>query len=389
MIIFHEEKASKQSDEFTLKMLGMPRYDGRFDFSRKEIDIPLIFPLKKSTVKLRSPSQVCFMEKIDNNSVIYSEKGYTFNVAGKYAYSFKIKDLCKRLVVGHGKAFILTDKHMYVYRNRKIRMFSTNALDVCPSPYGEMFMLTPKEILIFDESGVKEVFPYTGKVKFIHSYLFRELIVVADKQVFHLNLNSLKVSTIYLTIGIITSTILKDRLYMQEGKEGRAAKVTSLNIEDRTAESIRIESLVSISVGESLLVLYKAGGEFIFCDRFDLINARSVVYDIENFIGFFFVGDKSCFFFKSRFVLWKNGDIKIIEIGADEKEEHFIELPDNLEMLEEVYKKRPAPMGVFKPGNVMSSLNKMAKEFLEKERRSTNPIAKKKIRYAEKNLGGF
>ncbi|KAL7347615.1 hypothetical protein P7C65_05s2g07050 [Encephalitozoon intestinalis] len=85
---------------------------------------------------------------------------------------------------------------MYIYEKKKISMFSISAIDLSTSSFGEVFVLTSKEILLFDEDGIKKVFPYTGRVNFIHFYLFRELIVVGVKQVFHLNLNNLKVSTI-------------------------------------------------------------------------------------------------------------------------------------------------------------------------------------------------
>ncbi|KAL7345838.1 hypothetical protein P7C65_05s1g07040 [Encephalitozoon intestinalis] len=45
----------------------------------------------------------------------------------------------------------------------------------------------------------------------------------------------------------IQLTILKDRLYIQEGIS-KGFRVTSLNIEDRTAESIFLEDFMKISV---------------------------------------------------------------------------------------------------------------------------------------------
>ncbi|ADM12485.1 uncharacterized protein Eint_101600 [Encephalitozoon intestinalis ATCC 50506] len=389
MIIFPEEKPTKYlNDSFALKMLGAPKYNGKFDFSRKELDIPLAFPFRKTAVKSKSPPQVAFMEKIDNDSVIYSSDGHFFNVLGKYKYSFRIEDTCKRLVTGHQKAFILTEKHMYIYEKKKVSMFSISAIDLSTSSFGEVFVLTSKEILLFDEDGIKKVFPYTGRVNFIHFYLFRELIVVGVKQVFHLNLNNLKVSTIYSTPLRIQLTILKDRLYIQEGTS-KGFRVTSLNIEDRTAESIFLEDFMKISVGKSMLALYKRGGEFLFCDRFDLINSKTVVYEVENLIGFFFVEEKSYFFFKEKFVMWNKGCVKEIKIGLEKNRNYLVKFPDNLEMLKEVYETRQTPKGVFRPGKVVSTLYEIIKQITEKEDESVKSMPKKKIKYSEKNLGGF
>ncbi|AFN83968.1 hypothetical protein EROM_101530 [Encephalitozoon romaleae SJ-2008] len=389
MINFPEERLPKRlRSMFTLKMLGPPRYDGKFDFSRKKIDIPLIFPLRRSAVKSRSPKHVIFMEKIDNYNVIYSRDGYQFDIVGKYRYRFEIKDLCVRLVTGHGKAFILTGNHIYVYKQKRITMFNIQAIDLCTSPFGEIFILTTKEILIFGETGVKEVFPYTGNPMFICFYLFRELLVVTRNQVFHLDLNNLRLSTIYLTNLKIQSVVFQDRLYIQEGTK-KHVRLTSLNIEDKAAESIYIENLMNISIGETIVVLYKTGGEFIFCDRFDLINAKGVVYEVENLLGFFFSENKSCFFFEERFVLWDNGSVKVIDIDLKKKEDYLMKFPENLEMLEEMYRKRDVSKGVFRPGKVISTLNEIIEEFTQKENQTVKPAPKKKIKYKEKNLGGF
>lgn len=389
MINFPEEKPPKRLNSmFTLKMLGPPRYNGKFDFSRKKIDIPLIFPLRRSAVKSRSPKHVIFMEKIDNDNVIYSRDGHQFDIVGKCRYGFEIKDLCVRLRTGHGKAFILTGSHMYVYKQKRVTMFNIHAIDLCTSPFGEIFILTTKEILVFGETGVKEVFPYTGNPVFICFYLFRELIVVTRSQVLHLNLNNLKVSTIYLTNLKIRSAVFQDRLYIQEGCK-KYVQLTSLNIEDKVSESIYIENLMNISIGETILVLYKTGGEFIFCDRFNLINAKGVVYEVENLLGFYFNENKSCFFFEERFVLWDNGSVEVIDIDLKKKEDYLMKFPENLEMLEEMYKKRDVSKGVFRPGKVISTLNEIVEELTQKEKQTTRPAPRKKIKYKEKNLGGF
>ncbi|AFM99259.1 hypothetical protein EHEL_101670 [Encephalitozoon hellem ATCC 50504] len=389
MIIFPGGKPRKRfNSTFTLKMLGPPRYDGEFDFSRKKIDIPLIFPFRKSAVRSRNPRQVVFIEKIDDSTVIYSKDGHKFNVVGTYKYRFEIKDLCVRLVTGHQKAFILTDSHMYVYKQKKVSMFNIHAIDLCTSPFGEIFILTGKEILILDETGVRKALPYTGSPVFICFYLYREVIVATKYHVFHLDLISLKLSTIYSTPLKIRSAVLKDRLYIQEGCK-KHVRVTSLNIEDRTAESIYIENPMNISVGETTLVLYKTEGEFIFCDRFDLINAKGVAYEVENLLGFFFSGDKSCFFFEERFVLWDNGNVEVVDIDLRKKEDYLMEFPENLEMLEKVHKERKVSKGILMPGKVISTLNEIIEELTQKEKKASKPAPRKKVKYTEKNRGGF
>lgn len=387
MIIFPRAGAKDTSllqETLTIKMLGMPRYNGTFDFSKKKLDVPLAFPLCRSSVGSGPTRPVLFMAVIDDNSVMYSRDGFKFHVRGKNRFGFQTVEKCRRLVTGHGRAFILTGTHMYVYSRKKVRMFRVDAVDVSTSPFGEVFVLSADKILIFDEQGAKEAFPYEGEVRFIHFYLYRELIAVARNQVFHLSLESEQVTVICTTPTQIRSTVLRDRLYIQE-----STRLTSLNIEDRTTESIYTKVPMNISVGDSMLGLYTTKGRFIFCDRFDLVNAKGIMYDVRDLVGFFFVGSKSYFFFKDRFVMWSNGDVKVLSTGMEAAPERPVVFPTDLEMLEDAHSKREAARVMFRPGKVTTTLHEVVRECFGKREESAKPVGRKRLKYSERRPGGF
>lgn len=385
MIVFQNPKKKVYQEAFSTKMLGLPRYNGTFDFSKKHLSIPTIFPVKTSSVDSKHFTSVRLLEKIDNSNVIYSMNRQLFCVKGRNSYTFQIPEKCKRLVCGGGKAYIFVEKYMYVYHQENVKMFEIEAIDLTVSPFNEVFVLTRDSILIFGENGLKEEFPYSGSVKFIHFYLFRELILTGDHCVFHLDLNKLKVDTLYVTRGKILSTVFKDRVYVTEG-----TRFTSINVEDKIWESIHINKNMKLAVGDTMLALYRLSGDFLFCDRLDITNNKGVMYDVVNFLGFFFVGDRSYFFLKDRFVMWNMGDVKTILLCREENKDYLATFYNTLDIIKEEYDNRRVSTAVFKPNDVFKNLNMIINSLTREDEDSNEPTqVKKRIRYVENRRGGF
>lgn len=385
MIVFPKPKKASYHEAFPAKMLGIPKYNGEFDFTKRKLDVPTLFPLKKSSIDLRNINIVALFEKLDNSNIIYSVNRHRFYVMGRDMCSFKISDPCIRLVAGNGRGYMLTKKRMYIYEDKRIRVFDLAAIDLSISPFNEIFILTHDNILIFGENGLKEAFPYQGEVRFIHFYLFRELILVDSRQVFHLNLNKLELSVIHVTYGKIASTILKDRLYIAE-----TGKVTSLSIEERVSETIEVRKSMKMTIGDTMLVLYTANREFLFCDRMDIKNNEGIIYDVIDLLGFFFVGVKSYFFFKDRFVMWNMGEIKVINLNNDEVKDYSVEFPDTLEILKKEYKSREKVTAMLRPNGTYERLTEIIGKLFAKEESIQAPsVPKKSMKYREEKKGGF
>ncbi|KAH9411381.1 hypothetical protein HK407_05g10490 [Ordospora pajunii] len=370
-----------------VSMLGSPKYNGKFEFGRKKLHIPDVFARSKTTVCLKRSKREIFLEMIDRDTLIYSANGQVFKIIGKEEFVFSVNKICRKLVVGHGKAFILTSDHVYVYNCMNIEILKINALDLVTSPFNEIFVLTESKILVFDDNGVKEEYEYSGNAMHIHFYLFRELIVVSNNSVFHLNLNTGCVNVLYCSRSLIKNSILRDRLYIRE-----ATKVTSLNLEERTSESIYTGKPLKLCVGDTMVALYNTNGDFIFCDRFDLINSQGMMYDIDvhEFLGFFFCEDKFCFLFNSRIFKWSVDGMSVTELVNEKVEDYKVEFPDNIEELKRWHKFNRKVKVKFEPGKVNKKFHEMLRSVFRKDDEATaKKESKKKIKYADRRSGGF
>lgn len=385
MIVFPEPEKSPHLEAFTIRMLGLPTYNGSFDFSKKKLDIPRPFPPRRSSIDLKSLTKICLIEKIDNSSVIYTSDRLLFNVVGRHNYSFHIEEVCNRLATGNGRAYILTDRHMYVCGGDNVEVFLLSALDITTSPFNEIFVLTHNEILIFGKDGLKEVFPYQGKVRFIHFYLFRELLLVGETQVFHLNLNKQTVDVIHTACTRILSTVFRDRLYMLE-----VYRFTSLNVEEGTSEAIHIERQMKFSVGDTMVALYLGSGEFLFCDRLNISNNEGIAYDISGLVGFFFVRDKGCFLFRDRIVTWDMGDVQVVRLNEEEMVDYMVEFPDTLDMLRKEYEARESRTATLRPNGVHEGLVRIVQSIFKKKKAAVaHGSGRRKVKYTDRRGGGF
>ncbi|TBU15627.1 hypothetical protein CWI40_051630 [Ordospora colligata] len=370
-----------------VSMLGSPKYNGMFEFGRKKLHVPDIFARSKTTICLKRSKRGIFLEMIDSDTLIYSLNGRVFKIVGKEEFAFSVNEICKRLVVGHGKAFILTSNHLYVYNRMNVEILRMDALDLVTSPFNEIFVLTASKILIFNEKGAKEEYEYNGNATHIHFYLFRELIVVNENTVFHLNLNTGFVSTLYCSRSPIKTSVFRNRLYIAETN-----KMTSLNIEERTSESIYTGRHLKIAVGDTMIALYNTNGEFIFCDRFDLINSHGMMYDIDahEFLGFFFCGDKCYFLFNNRIVKWSADGMNVSELVDDESGDYRVEFPDNMEELKKWHRFNRKVKEKFEPGNVNKKFHEMLRTVFRKDEEATaKKENKKRVKYVERRRGGF
>lgn len=365
-------------------MLGMPRYAGGFDFCRKRPAVPDVFPEHKSSIDMHNTRSPVFVDRLDNNNIIYSTDKRSFSVVGKERYWFRLPRICYRLVAGGGKAYILTKTHMHVYSSRRVRTFEICAVDVALSPFNEVFVLTSTHILIFNEHGLKESFPYEGNAMFIHFYLFRELLVVDRYQVFLLNLNRMEVSLLHASGAMILATVFRDRLYIRD-----SLRFTSLDIENRVGESISADGPLHMAVGDTLVALYSQNGSFLFCDRHDIKINQGIVYNVPELVGFFFVGTKCYFMFEDRFVMWNGSESRVIDVERSEKKDYVAAFRNLDAVKKEHMDRRRDKTAVLRPNGVFATLMDIVASVFGKKKTHAVEQPRKRARYVEKRGGGF
>jgi hypothetical protein len=336
MIVFPGAGNKHHVEAFTTRMLGLPKFNGHFDFSRPELNTPRPFPQRRPGAKIIKTRRVGYFEQLDPDNVILSKNKIRFNIVGTERSEFSLPSPCKELVVRNGEAYLLTEKLLCVYKKKAFRIYRVEALSVCSSPFNEMILLLKDRILIFDGGGLTAEYPFEGEIGHIQCYMARELIAADNHNVYHVNLLTGGVRLLCTTSTGVVKLVVLDRLYILEDR-----RVTMVNIEDQTTQSMHIERYMSLEIGRSLLAVYLLSGEFYFCNRYDLSNNHATIFDAPGLLSFKFAGNDSLFYFDDRVVVWSSAEKKIVGIEpfgiVERRREHRADLPDDPGMLEEEY----------------------------------------------------
>jgi hypothetical protein len=386
MIVFPKPGKKKGSLEaFTTRMLGLPRFNGSFDFSRPELKIPSPFPLRAPETRITKRRMVGFLERLDNGNMILSKNKTKFSIAGASRLEFSLPSPCKELVVRNGEAYLLTDKLLCIYKDGLFRMYLVEAVCLCSSPFNEMILLLRDRILIFNSAGLVGEHPFKGEVKHIQCYLAREVVVADDHNVYHVDLLSGAVRLICTVSNAIVKLVLLDRLYILESR-----RITLVNIEDGTTQSLHIEPYMSLEIGEDLLAAYLLSGEFYFCDRHDLSNNCATIFDAPGLLGFKFIGSDAHFYFDDRVVMWSSSGTSTSLFGIEEEDsECRLELPDNPKVLEGEYNRREREHAEYKSSGVFEMVKEMADSLLHAPTDRGPSKEAKKMKYIQQRKGGF